>query len=198
MRFSFDLRTKELLRGVWGHGSVSAAAARIGMDPANALRHLRTAERRAGVALVERRRGGRGDHARLTATGRRRLGTRSHAGVALPFEPDDGVTPIRLGGRTLYAAGVVAEGPVDVVIPPEAVALERGPASSSSVRNRFPARVGRISPAKDGVFRVRLTSGSLALHALVVRGSIRDLRLRVGSRVWATVKASSLHVSAIA
>jgi molybdate transport repressor ModE-like protein/molybdopterin-binding protein len=199
MSFRFEDRTRELLRGVWLQGTISAAAARIGMDPGNAVRHLRTAERRAGVPLVERRRGGRGGrNARLTRQARRFLEAATRIGTALAYDEDEGVTPVRIGGRILYAGGVVAAGPVDVEIRPESVALERslGPRTRTSVRNRFPARVERVEPAADGVFRLELSAGALRLESLVVQGALRDLRLRVGSRVYATIKAVSIAAAA--
>ncbi|HLE47622.1 MAG TPA: TOBE domain-containing protein [Candidatus Thermoplasmatota archaeon] len=194
MMFNFEARTKALLRGVWRLGSVSAAAANIGMDAANAGRHLRTAERRLGVRLLDRHRGGRGANAALTVAGRRYLDLAALRGVALGYDPDGGTTPIRVGGRTLFVAGLVAAGPVDVELKRESVALERGPIrpGASSVRNRFPVRVERIVQTRDGIYEVGLTSGSLRLESLVVRGALRDLRLRVGSRVFATIKAVSI------
>jgi molybdate transport repressor ModE-like protein len=196
MRFGFHARTRALLEGVQSLGTISAAAARIGMDPSNASRHLSTAERRNGVTLVRRHRGGKAArNATLTAAGRRLLDVRARPGVALDYDPHEGVTPVRIGGRRLYLGGYHAPGPVELEIRSEAVALER-PARdrpASSVRNRLAARVSRIERRADGLFSVGLTAGSLAFEALVVQGAVRDLRLRAGSRVHATVKAVSLR-----
>ncbi|MBI2077254.1 MAG: TOBE domain-containing protein [Euryarchaeota archaeon] len=199
MRFGFEDRTRELLRGVWRHGSISAAASAVGMDAANAARHLRTAERRLATALVARHRGGRGAaNARLTPQGRRMLELDSRRGVALLYLAKDGVTPVRLGGRLVFVAGRVAPGPVELQIRPDSVALDRQgrPHGTTSVRNRFAARVDRIEPASEGVFHVGLSAGSLAFESWIVRGAVRDLRLRRGSRVFATIKAVSLVAAA--
>lgn len=198
MMFSFESRTRELLRAVWVHGSVSAAAAELGMDASNATRHLRTAERRAGTRLVERRPGGRGGpNAHVTAAGRRVLNLRSQIAFALPYDDAQGATPLRIGSRLLFAAGRIPPGPADIYIRPEAVALER-PAKRppvSSVRNRFPARVDAIEPEAQGIFRVFLSAGALRLESRVVRGAVKDLRLRTGSRVYANIKAVSIAAS---
>jgi molybdopterin-binding protein len=59
-------------------------------------------------------------------------------------------------------------------------------------------RVDRIWAEGNGVLRVRLAAGALALEALIVRGAQRELRLRAGSRVDAIVKATAIQLAPIA
>ena len=64
----------ELLRAIERQGSISAAAARMGMSYRRAWSMLRTSEQRLGRSLVETTRGGaRGGGARLTQEARELL-----------------------------------------------------------------------------------------------------------------------------
>lgn len=116
-------------------------------------------------------------------------------GVALPYDAHEGVTPIRVGRRVLFAAGPHPSGPVHVVVPPESVALRRpGRGGKGSPRNVLPARVVDVRPSGEGTFVVRLAAGEMRLESLIVRGALAALRLRPGSRVLAVVKAVALRV----
>lgn len=193
----FDDRTRALLLAVWREGNVAAAARRVGLDPANAHRHLRTAQRRHGAPLVDAWRGGRGGrNARLTPAGRRLLEPSALRGVAGEYEEENGVTPVRVGARVLAVARRLAPGPVELRIPAEAVALERASgAGAGSARNRIPMRVDAVREAGEGTYRVALVGGALRLESLVVRGAVREMRLRPGSRVVAVVKAVAIEAT---
>jgi molybdate transport repressor ModE-like protein/molybdopterin-binding protein len=193
--FGFDDRTRALLRAVWREGNIAAAARSVGLDPANAHRHLRTAERRHGVSLVDARHGGRGGrNARLTRQAKRLLDLRMLRGIAGAFDATEGVTPVRIGARTLAVAGRLTPGPVALRVPPESVILERASAKdAASPRNRVPMRVDAIRERDEGTFVVALVAGALRLDSLVVRGAVRDLRLRPGSRVVAVIKAVAIE-----
>lgn len=195
--FGFDDRTRALLSAVAREGNVAAAARSLGLDPSNANRHLRTAARRAGRPLVVARRGGKdGRNARLTPDARRLVDLAGLRGDALEYDAERGVTPVRVGARELAVAGRVPRGPVALRIPPEAVVLERAPvAGAASPRNRIPMRVASIAERGEGTYLVRLVAGALAFESLVVRGALRELRLRRGSRVFAVVKAVAIDAS---
>jgi len=196
MMLTFEERTRAILDAVARLGSFSAAGRSLGLDAANARRHVRTAEERAGVALVEARRGGRGGrNATLTSAGRRLLGRRGLGGRVVGYDEGQGVSEVRVGAQPLFVAGEHAAGPVEVVVPPESVVLEASPPQGArSPRNAIPMRVEAIRPERDGVWRVRLARGALKLDALVVTGALRDLALRPGRRVHATVKAVAIRV----
>lgn len=192
--FSFDDRTRALLAAIARHGSLAAGAHAVGMDTSNARRHLVAAKRRAGPPLVVSRRGGSdGRNTRLTAAGRRRLAAVGLTGVAGAFDAHAGVTPVRVGRRTLFVAGRVPMGAVGVQVPPEAVVLHRRP-SAGSARNEIPMRVVGVSPVAEGVYRVRLGAGSLQLESRVTRGALDELGIRKGSRLVASIKAVAVRV----
>ncbi|MEA3200118.1 MAG: hypothetical protein QOE90_1546 [Thermoplasmata archaeon] len=194
--FGFEARTRALLDAVRRHGNVAAAARSLGVDASNARRHLRTAGNRAGARLVVARRGGRGGrNARLTPAGLRLARAGALVGTAQAYDPEEGVTPVRVGARTLAVAGRLAPGPVELRVPPESVTLERPGArvAATSARNRVPAHVEALQRDGEGTWRVKLRAGSLALEARVVQGSVRDLRLRPGTRVVAVVKAVAVE-----
>lgn len=194
--FGFDDRTRAILDGVRRTGSFSAAARGLGLDASNARRHVRLAEARASARLVEAWPGGRGlPNARLTAVGKRFVARRALLGRVLSFDDEQGVSVVRVGSRDVLVAGRHEEGPVELEIPAEAVSLERAPSGSArSPRNAWPMRVESLVE-EDGVWRVRLVGGGLALESRVVRGALRDLRLRSGSRVIAVVKAVAIRVN---
>lgn len=193
--FGFDDRTRALLAAIRRAGNVAAAARALGLDPSNARRHLRTAEARAGARLVQARHGGRGGrNARLTPAALAWLGERRARGVALAYDEEEGVTPVSIGKRTLFAAGRHPEGPVVVAVDPAAVSLSRAPPGGTSVRNHLRVVVERIVPISEGTYEVRLVAGALRLRAHVTRGAMRDLRLREGSRVVAGVKATAVRL----
>lgn len=194
--FGFDDRTRALLVALARVGNVAAAAHAVGMDASNARRHLALASSRAGAPLVASRRGGSdGRNSTLTASGRRLLGARGLRGVALAYDREAGVTPVRVGRRVVLAAGRHGSGPVELDVPPESVALRRpGPSPGGSVRNEIPMRVEGLHEAAEGTWTVDLSSGSLRLRALVTRGAARELRLRKGSRVVAAIKAVAVRV----
>jgi molybdate transport system ATP-binding protein len=98
-----------------------------------------------------------------------------------------GVVTEEHGGR--LRAGVraqVAYRAEDVVLAPP------GDSTLTSERNRLRLRVGGMTPA-GGLVRVRL-EGDVQLFALVTRGSVELLGVRVGEIVEARLKASALRV----
>ena len=195
----FDDRTRAILDAVQRHGSLSAAARALGLDPANARRHVRTAERRAGARLVEARRGGRGArNAWLTPAARRRLGHQGIPGRVVAHDPEEGVSRVKVGAREILVAGEHAPGPVMLTVPPESVGLElpsERPREARSPRNAIPVRVQQVADEGNGAWRIVLAAGALRLESLVTRGAIRELRLRPGRRVVAVVKAVAVRVS---
>lgn len=201
--FAFEDRTRALLSGVEALGSVSAAARTIGMDASNAHRHLQTAEARLGRALVRRARGGAaGGSAELTRAGRRLVaGADGAPGVLAEvgaYDAREGTTRVEAAGRVLHAAGRHAPGWATLVVRGEDVALSRArPDAAASARNALDARVEALAPSGEGVFRARLAAGRLRLDATLTRGAVRALRLRVGSRVVASVKASALRLDSL-
>jgi molybdate transport system ATP-binding protein len=82
-----------------------------------------------------------------------------------------------------------ADGPVHLVVPPTAVALHRS-APDGSPRNVWQATVADLQPAFE---RVRVVlDGPLPVVAEVTPAAVEGLGLRIGSEVWAAVKATEV------
>jgi molybdate transport system ATP-binding protein len=93
------------------------------------------------------------------------------------------------GGGRLIAADHVPDGPVLIAVRPASVAIhvER---PTGSPRNVWDATVVEIEGVGERV-RVRL-AGTIPLVAEVTVAAVDDLGLRLGSPVWASVKATEL------
>lgn len=93
-----------------------------------------------------------------------------------------------------FAMTVVEDvtGPVHVTFPAHAVTLHPD-RPEGSARNSWPATVDRVE-IDSGLARVTL-SGLLEVRADVTTTSAEELRLRPGSEVWASVKATELSVA---
>jgi molybdate transport system ATP-binding protein len=74
----------------------------------------------------------------------------------------------------------------------EGVSLERGPHGVMTQRNRIPATITGLD-AQGALTRVRLEAG-FPFEALITTWACGDLRLEVGQRVTALVKASAIRV----
>jgi len=97
-------------------------------------------------------------------------------------------------GQSLEVAGEAEPGTrVRVAYRPEDVVIGPPNSSTTSARNRFPARLTRLHP-QGGLVRVRLESDGLSLEALITRRSLEDLDLRVGADVIAQIKATAFHI----
>lgn len=104
-----------------------------------------------------------------------------------------GIT-ITVAGKEIMAIGDVAPGdPVYCCIPPESVIIELAhPAGISSARNVLPARITGVS--STGPFlKVKLDCG-FPLVANLTDESLASLRLEPGKPVFASFKATALHV----
>ena len=101
------------------------------------------------------------------------------------------ITPVT-GPSFFAASGIVGE--VVATLHAEDVILSGEPFASSA-RNCLSGTVSEVIPSGSTV-RVILDVGFL-LTALLTRESCRDLRLEPGSRVYATFKASAVHVISV-
>ena len=111
-------------------------------------------------------------------------------GVNLLEGVTTGATTVRLtSGADLVVAEPPPEGPVAVVVRPQAVALHRR-APEGSPRNAWSATVVDLE-ADAGRVRVVL-GGPVPLVAEVTAAAAAELGLRPGDTVWATVKAVDL------
>src|SRR2546430_8520393 len=220
-RYSED-RLVLLLREVARTGSLRAAARHLGMDPANGLRLIRSAEAVLGAALVRGKTGGRkGGHTALTARGTKIAGKRVHrdppsttrwrchlVGSLLPRAPvlvavpDAGVQALVASGpgpgRSQGPRHIPGDG-FELEIPPSAVTLGKlgGREARTSARNLWTARVIRVGrEGRWGIRRIDLKVGAATLVAAITGSAISDLGLKRGSTVLAEVKATALRLRA--
>jgi molybdopterin-binding protein len=110
---------------------------------------------------------------------------------------DDGVTRVRVGGRTLEVAAAAETGArVRVAIRPEDVTLVVAPpaAGRSSARNALAGVITQVTGTEAGV-RVVVDCG-FPLVATVTRRSAADLGLTEGMSITAVFKASAAHLLA--
>ena len=106
----------------------------------------------------------------------------------------DGVFTAAVAGGEIDAVGRLQPGAaVLCCIRPEQVTLSTHPATSgTSARNVFPARIRKITPL--GLFtRIQLDCG-FDLVAYVTHQSLETLKLKEGSVVTASFKATAVHV----
>ncbi len=104
----------------------------------------------------------------------------------------DGVV-VRCGTLRFHAAAAAPAGPAHVVLRGEEIVLSRDAPGPSSARNRFRGMVTAILPF-GGVARVHVDVDGTVLIATVTEQSVRQLPIAIGDMVYATFKATSLHV----
>lgn len=111
-------------------------------------------------------------------------------------EASDGLARVRVNDVVLHVADRGDERPafqdVYACIRAEDVALELSSPAHASARNHLAAHVVSIAP-EGPLERVALDCGFL-LDALITRQSREELRLSVGSRVTAVIKATAIHL----
>jgi len=211
-----------LLREVKQTGSLRAAARRLGMDPGNGLRMIRSAETALGTVLVRGQTGGRGGgHTTLTARGTR-----------IARKPVDKESPSSTRWRCYLVGSLLPRAPVVVEVPDAGVqvlvASSPGPERSqrrphisgdefeleipssavtlgelserrarTSARNLWTARVTRVGrEGRWGIRRIDGKVGAATLVAAITGSASRDLGLRRGSSVLVEVKATALRLRA--
>jgi molybdopterin-binding protein len=97
------------------------------------------------------------------------------------------------GGLELFAVGEVARGQCHAVVRGEDVILSRERPNVSSVRNVVEGRV--VEVAREGALaRVTVEVASELLVACVTTSAVEELALREGVSVFASVKATAVHL----
>jgi molybdate/tungstate transport system ATP-binding protein len=94
-------------------------------------------------------------------------------------------------GNVLIEAVTQKEGKVKVCIRPEDILLSKRPIKSSG-RNMLQGKITEISDRGTTV-RLKVDVGR-ELMVIITKRSFLDMKLRIGSRVYAAFKASSVHV----
>lgn len=110
------------------------------------------------------------------------------------LQTGEGCFVAEVNGRQVEAVGEAQPGDTVLFgIRPENVTLALGSApEGTSARNHFPGRVEKITP-QGPVHKVHLDCG-FPLAAFVTQRSLEDLRLAPGAAVFASCKATGIHV----
>jgi molybdopterin-binding protein len=115
--------------------------------------------------------------------------------VALGASEPDGLRTMRfdMGGLTLIAVGEYAAGAAHAVIRGEDVVLARTRPGPSSARNVLDGVVAEVASV-GSLARVTVMIGGVPLVASVTSSAVRELELREGLAVVASVKATAVHL----
>ena len=105
-----------------------------------------------------------------------------------------GTVIVAVNGRTIEAIGSSGPGErVTCCIRPEQVTISTGPApADTSARNSYAGTITRIIPL--GLFYRVLLDCGFSLSAYVTASSMENLALREGQAVYASFKATAVHV----
>jgi len=103
---------------------------------------------------------------------------------------EDGVALVETGKYQIHALSKLIEGEVNVFIRPENIILSEARLKSSA-RNSIRGKITDITQL-GAIFRIRMDSG---LTALVTKQAIEDLGLAIGKAVYASFKATAIHMT---
>lgn len=109
-------------------------------------------------------------------------------------EADNGLFSVSVAGRTMEIMGDGApRESVVICIRPEHVVISlTNPEATSSTRNMFPGTVSKI--VQLGLFTKVYLDCGFSLVAAITNQSLESLALQTGSKVFASFKATSVHV----
>jgi molybdate/tungstate transport system ATP-binding protein len=102
---------------------------------------------------------------------------------------EDGVVVVETGKYQIRTLSNLQKGEVNVFIRPENIILSKGKLESSA-RNSISGKISRISQF-GATFRIYMDNG---LSALVTKQAIEELGLKVGEKVYASFKATAIHL----
>ena len=109
--------------------------------------------------------------------------------VVLP--PGDGLKRVMLGPLAVDVPSD-RDGPVTLAVPPDEIVLATE-SLHSSARNVLHGRIVRVAEQGEAM-RVTIDGDGVELVALITRRSFEELRLAVGSHVYAAFKSVALRV----
>jgi molybdate/tungstate transport system ATP-binding protein len=102
---------------------------------------------------------------------------------------EDGVVVVETGNYQIRALSSLKEGEVNVFIRPENIILSKAKLKSSA-RNCIGGKISKINQI-GATYRVYMDNG---LSALVTKHAIEELGLNVGKKVYASFKATAIHL----
>ncbi len=108
------------------------------------------------------------------------------------IEKDENLATVRIDGSAIQAVSDCGVGDkVHVLLRPEDITLSRAK-EKSSARNVFQGRITRVAPV-GALVRIEVDCG-FPLLGVVTRRSAEELELTIGNSVYASFKATALHI----
>jgi molybdopterin-binding protein len=104
---------------------------------------------------------------------------------------EEGIARIDIGAGLVLEAATTKKGKITVFIRPEEIILSSSPLVSSA-RNTFKGKVLQTTDLNRNV-QVKVDVGK-EFAAIVTKRSFQEMQLNLGSEVYLTFKASSVHV----
>lgn len=106
---------------------------------------------------------------------------------------DDGLASVKVGNADFDATSNISAGnEVLMLIRPEEIALATSEPAHSSPRNRLRGRI--VDAISRGALTKIYLEADIPLVAVVTSPTYRDMGLRPGTDVWASFKATSVHL----
>jgi molybdate/tungstate transport system ATP-binding protein len=102
---------------------------------------------------------------------------------------EDGVALVEVGNYQIRSLSNLTEGEVNVFIRPENIVLSKVKLESSA-RNSVSGKITKITQF-GAIFRIYMDNG---LSALVTKQAIEELELNIGETVYASFKATAIHL----
>jgi len=107
-------------------------------------------------------------------------------------DKDDNLASVRINGSSIQAVSDYGVGDkVHVLLRPEDITFSRAK-DKSSARNVFQGRITRVAPV-GALVRIEVDCG-FPLLGVVTRRSAEELELIIGNSVYASFKATALHI----
>lgn len=107
-------------------------------------------------------------------------------------DKDDNLASVRINGSSIQAVSDYGVGDkVHVLLRPEDITFSRAK-DKSSARNVFQGRITRVAPV-GALVRIEVDCG-FPLLGVVTRRSAEELELTIGNSVYASFKATALHI----
>lgn len=105
---------------------------------------------------------------------------------------NNGIIKVRVNGRDFEMPGSVHSGKVTFCVQPENIIISTGLKGKTSARNNFKGKILKIIPS--GFFYKIYIDCGFNLISYITKESLIAMKLKPGSNVISTIKATSIHV----
>ncbi len=104
----------------------------------------------------------------------------------------NGIVKVNVNGKTFEIPGSVKSGSVTFCVQPENIIISTGIKGKSSVRNNFKGKIYKIIPS--GFFYKIYIDCGFNLISYITKDSLNNMKIKQGSNVVASIKATSIHI----